>query len=90
MMGKTRTLYYGWVIVCVSFFTLFLTLGARFSFGVFYVAILKDYGWGRGETAGAFSLALVIHGLFALVTGNLIDRFGPRTFFPLGATLPGS
>jgi len=87
VIGKTRTLYYGWVIVGVSFFTLFLTLGARFSFGVFYVAILKDYGWGRGETAGAFSLALVIHGLFAPATGNLIDRFGPRTLFPLGATL---
>ena len=87
MMGKTRQLYYGWVIVGVSFFTLFLTLGTRFSFGVFYVAILKDYGWGRGETAGAFSLALVIHALFAMVTGNLIDRFGPRTLFPLGATL---
>ncbi len=87
MMGKTRQFYYGWVIVGVSFFTLFLTLGTSFSFGVFYVAILKDYGWGRGETAGAFSLALVIHALFAMVTGNLIDRFGPRTLFPLGATL---
>ncbi len=86
-MGKTRQLYYGWVIIGVSFFTLFFTLGTRFSFGVFYVAILKDYGWGRGETAGAFSLALVIHALFATVTGTLIDRFGPRTLFPLGATL---
>jgi MFS family permease len=29
---------------------------------------------------------MVIHGLFALATGNLIDRLGPRTLFPLGAT----
>ena len=85
-MEKTRRFYYGWVIVGISFFTLFFSLGTRFSFGVFYVAILKEYGWGRGETAGAFSLAMVIHGLFAMVTGNLIDRFGPRTLFPLGAT----
>ncbi len=85
-MDKTPRFYYGWVIVGVSFFTLFFSLSTRFSFGVFYVAILKEYGWGRGETAGAFSLAMVIHGLFAMVTGNLIDRFGPRTLFPLGAT----
>ena len=86
MVRKTDRFYYGWVIVVVSFFTLFFTLGTRFSFGVFYVAILKEYGWGRGETAGAFSLSLVIHALFAMVTGTLIDRFGPRTLFPIGAT----
>jgi hypothetical protein len=40
------------------------------------------YGWGRGETAGAFYLAMVIHAVFAVVSGNLIDRFGPRALFP--------
>ena len=85
-MGKTRRFYYGWVIVAVSFSTLFFTHGIRNSFGVFYVAMLQEYGWGRGETAGAFSLALVIHASFALVTGALIDRFGPRRLFPVGAT----
>jgi MFS family permease len=85
-MKKTHLFYYGWVIAGVSFFTLFLSLGIRFSFGVFYVAILNDYGWGRAETAGAFSLSMVIHALFAVVSGNLIDRLGPRTLFPLGAT----
>ena len=77
-MRKTHLFYYGWVIAGVSFFTLFLSLGIRFSYGLFYVAILNDYGWGRAETAGAFSLSMVIHALFAVVSGNLIDRFGPR------------
>jgi MFS family permease len=85
-MEKTRRFYYGWVIVGVSFLTLFFTHGTRNSFGVFYVAMLQGFGWGRGETAGAFSLGMVIHAFFAMVTGALIDRFGPRTLFPLGAT----
>jgi len=85
-MEKTHRFYYGWVIVGVSFFTLFFSLGVRSSFGVFYIAILQEYGWGRAETAGAFSLAMLIDALFVMVTGNLIDRFGPRTLFPLGAT----
>jgi len=84
-MGKTHRFYYGWVVVAVSFVTLFLTLGTRFSFGVFYVAILKEYDWGRAQTAGAFSLGLMVHAFFSIVTGKLIDRFGPRTLFPLGA-----
>jgi MFS family permease len=78
-------IYYGWVIVAVSFMTLFLALGIRYSFAVFFIAILEEYGWGRGETAGAFSLAMVVHGLFAPVTGTLVDRFGPRRLFPVGA-----
>jgi MFS family permease len=86
-MEKPHRFYYGWVIVGVSFLTLFFTHGIRYSFGVFYVAMLQEYGWGRGETAGAFSLAMVIHAFFSIVTGTLIDRFGPRILFPLGATL---
>lgn len=86
-MQKTSRFYYGWVIIVVSFSTLFFTHGIRFSFGVFYVAMLQEYSWGRGETAGAFSLYMVIHAFFAMVTGVLIDRFGPRTLFPLGATV---
>jgi MFS family permease len=84
-MERTHRFYYGWVIVGISSLTLFLSLGIRFSFGVFYVALLNEYGWGRGETAGAFSLALLTHGFFGMVSGNLIDRFGPRVLFPLGA-----
>jgi MFS family permease len=85
-MKQTHRFYYGWVIVGVSFLTLFLAVGIRFSFGVFYVAMLKEYGWGRGETAGAFSLAMLTNALFAMVSGTLVDRFGPRILFPLSAT----
>ncbi|GIX48907.1 MAG: MFS transporter [Candidatus Tectimicrobiota bacterium] len=87
--GRTRALrprrfFYGWVIVAVSFLTLFLVVGTRFSLGVFYVAILEAYGWSRAQTAGAFSLMLVVHAAFSLVVGALFDRLGPRRLFPLG------
>lgn len=85
MKDKTDRFYYGWVIVAISFFTLFFAIGIRFSFGVFFIAILNEYGWSRGETAGAFSLAMVVHALFAPVTGAIVDRFGPRKLFPIGS-----
>lgn len=87
MNNKISHFYYGWIIVAVSTFTLFLVSGTRFSFGVYYIAILGEYGWGRAETAGAFSLAMVFHAIFAPVTGTIIDRFGPRKLFPLGAII---
>ena len=84
---KTFRPYYGWYIVGVSFLTVFLALGIRASFGLFYVSILNEYHWGRGETAGAFSLVMLVHACFAPVTGTLIDRYGPRIVLPLGATV---
>ena len=87
MIQKVPKFYYGWVVVAVSFFTLFFTLGIRYSFSVYYIAILAEYGWGRAETAGAFSLAMIFHAMFAPITGTLVDRLGPRKLFPLGATL---
>lgn len=82
-----RRFYYGWVIVAVSFLTLFMALGTRYAYGVFFVAIVREFGWSRGAAAGAFSMAMISHALFAPVTGTLIDRYGPRRLFPLGAIL---
>jgi MFS family permease len=84
---QQRGVFYGWVIVVVSFITLFLVIGTRFSLGVFYVAILEEFQWRRGETAGVFSLMLTMHAIFSLLVGALFDRFGPRLLFPLGSLL---
>ena len=83
---KPPRFYYGWIIVAVSFLTLSIALSVRFSFGVFFVAILNEYGWGRGETAAAFSIAMIVHALFSPVSGYLMDRVGPRRLFPMAAT----
>ncbi len=87
MNDKTYAFYYGWVIVSISFLTLFFAIGIRYSFGVFFIAIHNEYGWSRGEIAGAFSVAMVVHALFAPVTGAIVDRFGPRKLFPMGSAL---
>ena len=89
MIYRAYPFYYGWIIVAVSFFTVFFVLGTRSCFGLFYTAILAEYGWGRAETAGAFSLMMVFHACMAPFTGILIDRFGPRKLFPMGAVIVG-
>ena len=86
---RSGEIYYGWVIVAVVFITLFLVLGFRFSFGVFYVAILDDTGWQRGETAAIFSTAMITYALTSLLSGALFDWFGPRVLFPAGALVLG-
>jgi len=84
---ERRGVYYGWIVVAVMFVTLFFVLGFRYAFGVFYVAILDDTGWMRAQTAGIFSVAMVVYALFSIISGALFDAIGPRRQFPIGAAL---
>jgi len=61
----------------------------RNTFAVFYPTIVDAFGWGRGNTALMFSIAIVVYGLMAPVAGSLVDRFGPRVVLPLGALIAG-
>ena len=53
--------YYGWVIVGVALVSMAFWFGIRTAFSVFYVALLEDFPWGRGEAAGVQSMALITH-----------------------------
>ena len=57
-MDKKRPLgpiHYGWCIVAASFMILFFNAGARYAFGVMFKPIIKEFGWGRGESLWYFS-----------------------------------
>jgi MFS family permease len=83
-------IFYGWVIVLVSFLTLMLVMGIRFSFGVFYPSMLAEMGWSRAATAGIFSVSMVAYAVVALAVGAVFDWLGPRRMFPLVALLLGA
>ena len=85
-----RGIYYGWVIVAVTFVTLFVSTGFRFAFGVYYSAILDETGWGRAETASVVSAAMIVYACTAALSGYLFDRVGARVLFPLGALCMGT
>jgi MFS family permease len=88
-MENERRLPLRWIIVGVSFTTLALTYTVMYSFSVFFVALLKEFGWSRSVTAGAFSLFWVLHGVIGPFVGNLVDRWGARWVFLLGSLLLG-
>lgn len=88
MIEKIKSrFFYGWLIVAVLAISLMLGYAVRSSYSVFYVAILGEYGWTRAETAGIFSLGLIIYGVGGILAGILLDKLGPRKLFPLAATL---
>lgn len=82
--GKSR-FFYGWIVVGISLLTLTISYGTRSSFSIFFVAMLDEFNWSRAGLAAAFSLHSMISTLGVPLGGALIDRFGPRRIFPLGA-----
>lgn len=83
-------IYYGWVVVAVMFVTLFIALGFRFAFGVYYSAILDETGWSRADTAVVVSASMIVYACTAALSGYLFDRLGARVLFTLGALCMGS
>jgi len=75
---KNRRLYYGYFVVAAGFFIIAAAMGANSNFGIFLKPVLSTFDWTRAMTSGVFSLTLIISGVFALVMGELVDRFGTR------------
>ncbi|UCF76653.1 MAG: MFS transporter, partial [Betaproteobacteria bacterium] len=69
--------------------TLGLTYGVWYSYSVFLVALLNEFGWSRSVLAGAFSLFTLVHGVANPVVGVLCDRIGPRRLVIFGGAALG-
>ena len=69
--------------------TLGLTYGVWYSYSVFLVALLKEFGWSRSVLAGAFSVFTLVHGAANPFIGILCDRIGPRRLVMFGGAALG-
>lgn len=86
---KKFPFFYGWVIVALGFITLGVRFGAMNSFGVFFVAMLKEFGWSRGSLAGVQTLNMAVVGLSTVLVGYALPRFGPRKVIAITALVQG-
>ena len=76
--------FYGWVIVAITFVTMGIGVNARTAFSLFFPPIVDEFGWERGVTAGAFSFGFLVSAVFSPLIGRLMDRAGPRVVMELG------
>jgi MFS family permease len=64
--------------------------GIHSSFGVFYVALLDNFGWSRGATAGVYSMNLIMDAVLSPIVGHLLDRYGPKKIVGIGCLILAS
>jgi hypothetical protein len=88
-MEKERTFHFGWVIVGVCFITLALVYSVWYAFSVFFVALLKEFGWSRSIGAGAFSLFVIVSGIVGPFVGKMTYSARPHRVLIGGSLLMG-
>ena len=81
--------YYGWLIVGVSFLAMGFHNSARFSFAIFQVPLIEEFGWGRGALGSGYALMLGVYALSGPIAGSLFDKKGPRAIMPWGSVVIG-
>src|SRR6516162_5324257 len=80
MTGARKRVFYGWWVVLVAAFSLFLgpIPISVFSFAVFLKPLIQEFHSNRAALSLAFTLHATMTALCMPFVGRLIDRFGPR------------
>ena len=90
-MPMMRKVFYGWYIVAASIgINFYITVAFGLGFNVFFLPVLREFGWTRALTSGAFSLRALESGFLTPVIGFLVDRWGPRIVILWGVILAGA
>ncbi len=79
--------FYGWIIVFSSFLTLGVVFGVWYSYSVFILVVIKEFGWSTASASSIFSIFIMSQALAGMAAGYLQDRFGPRIVIPAGAMI---
>ena len=82
-----RATPYAWFVLAQSFVATALIFGIWFSFAVFFVAMLDEFGWSRGAASMAFSVGNLVQAALSPLVGWLTDRWGPRRVIIAGLAL---
>ncbi|HET9491968.1 MAG TPA: MFS transporter [Methylomirabilota bacterium] len=85
-MATPRVFYGWWVVFAFSFMTLTST-GIRHAVGPFLKPIVADLGLDRASFSLVIAVSLFLYGVFGLLVGWALDRFGVRATAAVGTLL---
>ncbi len=78
---------YGWSVVAASGLAMFCLFGYRATFSILKVPMSTDMGWSQAEVTLGYSFMMVCYALAAFGCGMILDKWGTKPVFFLGAIL---
>ena len=80
---------YGWVVAVASGVANFAAGSFQYSFGVFIIPLINNFGWSRAAISGCVTTRYITGAVFAPIAGYVSDRYGPRRFILIGVLIVG-
>ena len=87
MFKETRQ---GWLVVGALFVSLFFVWGAANAGPVFFVPLLKEFGWSRERLSTLFGASALATGASGPFIGWLLDRIEARIVMVTGSVICGA
>jgi sugar phosphate permease len=82
-------IFYGWIVVAVTFLTMLTTAGAVGLPGALIIPLNKEFGWDVGAISSALALRLALFGLMGPFAAALVERYGIRKVVLTAVSLIG-
>jgi MFS family permease len=89
MNSKSQGLFFGWWVVGAAFLINAVTIGAFYSYGVFFLPLKADFGWSRTLLSGVALTGGLTYAATVPLAGWLADRYGFRPVTAAAAALLG-
>jgi MFS family permease len=70
--------FYGWIVVMAGFALMVITNGVFYSYGVFFMPILTEFGWTRGLVSAVMTVLGFAYAATMPLSGFLADSYGFR------------
>jgi MFS family permease len=67
--------------------TMAIGVSARTSFSLLLPPLIDEFGWDRGQVAGAFSFGFLVSAFLSPIAGRVMDRHGPKVVIETGVCL---
>ena len=87
---KKVPFFYGWIILPVAAFALFMSgPGQTYTISIFVDPMIAELGWSRTMVSGLYTAGSLTAGAVMILAGRLLDRYGARTMLAAAAAVFG-
>lgn len=84
-------IFHGYWVLMVGFLCVFFSAGCTaYTFSLFVKSLQTDFGWGRGQIMGAYTVLSILAGLASFPIGKIVDQHGGQKVISAGALLTGA